>query len=174
MRVLTGTPLPTLTPLSTPTELSCQLTFYKNINLTDTFQINNRLRRSNSTLQGFFTVCNIELATPFNCLPESYFVRTDVEVSLNVNNLEDDNLAIAAVEELLLYLQDPVSVGDGQSLRLVIEFYVYQDDCKYRTIDTGYTNARLAYKEGLRSEKLIEALGGIMDARRGYCSSAVQ
>src|SRR5258708_9721874 len=93
-------------------------------------------------------------------------MHNDVEVSPSVKKLEDANLIIAALEELLLHLQEPVSVKDGQSLRLLIEFYVYQDDCKYRKIDTGFTNAQLAYKEGLRGEKLIEALGGIMDTNQ--------
>ncbi|MBA3867736.1 MAG: hypothetical protein H0X30_01130 [Anaerolineae bacterium] len=170
---LTGTPLPTLTPLSsTPTELPCQLTFYKNTNEIAATEINTSIRVPSSTLIGHYEVNNLELAMPQMCSPETHFLGTNVEIRVKINSLENDNLVIATLEELLLSLQDLHLTGDGQSLRLLIEFYVYEDSCKYRIIDTGFTNARLAYQEGLRGEKLIEALGGIMDTKQelfGVC-----
>lgn len=172
IQVLTGSPLPTLTPLSTATELPCQLTFYKNLQKIATSEINEILRDPSSTLIGFYEVIDLELLTPNNCSPKSYHLGTNVEILLKVPDLQDDTLLIAALEELLLHLQKSRLVGDGQSLRLLVQFYVYQDACKYRVIDTGFNNARLAYKEGLRGNKLIEALGGIMDTNQdlsGYC-----
>jgi hypothetical protein len=174
MQVLTGTPLPTLTPLSsTPTELPCQLTFYKSTNEIAATEINASIRIPSSTLIGHYEVNNLELAMPEMCSQETHLLGTNVEIRVKVDSLENDDLLIATLEELLSAMQDSQLTGDGKSLRLIIEFYVYEDSCKYRIIDTGFTNARLAYKEGLRGEKLIEALGGVMDTNQelfGVCS----
>ncbi len=169
---LTDPPLLSPTPFPTETNVPCKLYFYKNIDNDLSRQVSNELTGTN--LQGSLSVYKLELETPYNCSSEKHLLRTDIEISLRVHNPEDDHSIITAIEELLSYLEHSKLLGDAHTLRLIVEFSHIDaiDYCKFRQIDTGYTNARLAYKEGLRGEKLIEALGGILDTNQdllGLC-----
>ncbi|MBI1282115.1 MAG: hypothetical protein GC179_28570 [Anaerolineaceae bacterium] len=163
---LTNPPKLSPTPYPKATDLPCKLYFYKTADDALTRQVKNEL--AGTRLQGDLTVYNFELSPPYNCSLETYHLRTDVEISLSIHNPEDDASIIAAIEELLSYLENSKLGGDARSLRLIIVFSHIDtsDNCKFRQIDTGYTNARLAYKEGLRGQNLIEALGGILETTR--------
>ncbi len=163
---LTNPPKLSPTPFPTETDVPCKLYFYKDTDVDLTSQVRNEL--TGTTLQGDLTVYNLTLSKPYNCLSETHHLRTDVEISLRIHDPKDDNSIIVAIQELLSYLEHSSLEGDARSLRLIVVFSSIDafDDCKFRQIDTGYTNARLAYKEGLRGQKLIEALGGILETNQ--------
>ncbi len=166
---LTHTPIYSATPDPTATALPCILSFYKTGNGPANHEILSELKEFEH--QGPIMVYNLELAMPLNCTAETHFLRTNVEISLQVTDTSDKSL-IPIIEDLLAHLQNSQLTGDGRSLRLIVEFQVLENYCQLRRIDTGFTTAKLAYKEGLRGQKLIEALGGLIDTDKdlaGYC-----
>jgi hypothetical protein len=165
---LTATPVRSSTHTPTETQSPCILYLNTKINLND-INVENEVADTltGSPLQGSAFVVDVELSMPDNCPTETHFLHTDVEIPLGVDNIQDDSSIIKLVEEVLSHLQNSQLRGDARSLRLSIGFTDNRpvDYCQGRLIDTGYNNARLAYQEGLRGQKLIEALGGVMDTK---------
>jgi len=166
---LTVTPIKSSTPSPTATELPCILYFDKIPNAHITNEVARSLR--GITGQGSLDVYDLELIMPANCRPETHFLSINIEIRLRVTDTSDKSL-IPIIEDLLAYLQNSQLTGDGRSLRLIMEFNVLEKFCQLRRIDTSFINAQLAYKKGLRGQKLIEALGGLIDTDKdvsGYC-----
>lgn len=166
---LTHTPIYSATPTPTVTALPCVLLFFKTGNGPANREILSELKDFEH--QGPIMVYDLELAMPLNCTAETHFLHTSVEISLQVSDTSD-NALIPIIEDLLAHLQNSQLTGDGRSLRLIVQFQVLENYCQLRRIDTGFTTAKLAYREGLRGEKLIEAIGGLIDTDKdlaGYC-----